>query len=373
MALEKVEAAERPLFRGLHKKQIAFIAGAILAIVAISNLYHHFVMTHDSSEHSATSHTVITPTAEPEAPVAQESHTSSEPVGYALTISGQDGSLMSMVPSGQVVLPSYVGSEAGKAIDVPAFYLDETEVTNYKYVEFLNQVLSRVTVENGEVRSEGKTWLILGPVYGGYEPIAYRNGRFLLQDSEAASRPVVKVTGNGALAYATFYGKRLPTETEWVYAAGRRKPTVNSPTKDQSVAAQGTEDLQAEMEALVGAFKEDSRGLTGAVSRRSEPNSERYEEQLASQRPQGSSQIAYPVFRFDANLDGIRGLRANVSEWGVRPRATQDSDPQFVVLGGLRGTTLRGAAAIPGIAQDPSMAFEDVGFRCAKSVQEALR
>ena len=47
--LYDAEAAERPLLRSLHRKQIYLILGVILAIVAGSNLYHHFLMLHDSS------------------------------------------------------------------------------------------------------------------------------------------------------------------------------------------------------------------------------------------------------------------------------------------------------------------------------------
>ncbi len=70
--------------------------------------------------------------------------------------------------------------------------MDETEVTNYRYVEFLNQVLRDSKSKKGLFEATGSLALVLGPVYGGYEPIVFRNGRFLLQDAAGASRPVEK-------------------------------------------------------------------------------------------------------------------------------------------------------------------------------------
>ena len=116
-------------------------------------------------------------------------------------------------------------------------------------MEFLNQVLSRLEVKEGIVRGDGQPWLVLGPVYGGYEPIVFRNGRFLLQDAAGASRPVVKVTGTGIAAYALFYGKRLPTEVDWLRAASRGKDPLQDRRKDRPELARGTDNLEKEMEA----------------------------------------------------------------------------------------------------------------------------
>ena len=85
---------------------------------------------------------------------------------------------------------------------------------------------------------------------------------------------------------------------------------------------------------------------------------------------QGSSNIPHPVLGFDPNVDGIRGLARNVSEWGMRVVLAPGGKPQFVVLGGVRGTMVQRSTLFPGIAQDPSMAFEDVGFRCARAINE---
>jgi hypothetical protein len=85
---------------------------------------------------------------------------------------------------------------------------------------------------------------------------------------------------------------------------------------------------------------------------------------------QGPSNLPYPVLAFNPDVDGIRGLTRNVSEWGKRAALARTATPQFVVLGGVRGTMLQGATPFPGIAQDPSMAFEDVGFRCSQPLNK---
>jgi serine/threonine-protein kinase len=355
--LEKAEASERPLFKSLHRKQVIAILAVVLIIVAASNLYHHFVMTHDSSTPSHPAVTETSPSTE-----LQKTTSSEAPMqpydASAPTISSRDGTTMHLVPAGQVTFPGYFGSESGKAVQVTPFYMDETEVTNYKYVEFLNQSLSRIKIEGELVYGDGKPWLTLGSVYGGYEPIIYRNGRFLLKDSSAAAHPVVKVTGHGASAYAAFYGERLPSEAEWLHAAGRRKV----PTKDGSnvgpVPSRGSDELEKEMESWAGGFKEALQ-----TPRESRP------EDLTDVSPsEGSSQIPYPVTRFGPSADGIRGLNQNVSEWGIRQAASTNSPAQFVILGGLRGTVLQASTLFPGVAQDPSTAFADVGFRCAVSI-----
>lgn len=367
--LEKAEAREHPLLRSLHRKQIAVIIGVVLIVVAATNIYHHLIMTHETPMPSHVSEPHVSPPTAAEKPAAPEGAAPKQEPPVA-TFEGRDGSTMHLIPEGQVRLPSYVGTEGGKTVEVSPFYMDETEVTNFKYVEFLNQVLSKVEVKDGVVQVDGKPWLVLGPVYAGYEPILYRNGRFSLQDTKAASRPVVKVTGYGAAAYATFYGERLPTETEWLHAAARKEQSSKNDQKPTASTAKGTNNLEKEMEAWVGTYKNEDTGAGSGSPKQSRSALAKDKEEVDLSENQGSSHIPYPVLSFDPNVDGIRGLTRNISEWGVRPGPSSGAKPEFVVLGGVKGTILHGSTAFPGIAQDPSMAFGDVGFRCAKGIGE---
>jgi eukaryotic-like serine/threonine-protein kinase len=369
--LEKADASERPLLKGLHRGQQILILIIILffiGLVVASNIFHHYYMLHGeaamirSIEHKSGHGLATKKGGGSAAPVEGKTF----PPDKLLS---KDGSTMHLVPRGQVQFPKYVGSEAGKPIKVASFYMDETEVTNYEYVEFLNQTLSKIKVKAGVVRGDRHPWLVLGPVYGGYEPIIFRDGRFLLQDSAAASRAVVKVTAYGASAYAKFYGKRLPTETEWLLAAMHtRKPSPSHSTPSGDLAG-GTYNLEKEVEGRVGTNREQNAAPKDSPQR-SVPGLPENGAQLDSSGNEGAAHVPYSVFAFKQNMDGIRGLMRNVSEWSVRLWQSTDAKPQYVVAGGIRGTVLQGATPLPGLAQEPSTAFEDVGFRCAKSVKE---
>ncbi len=90
-------------------------------------------------------------------------------------------------------------------VDVPAFYLDKTEVTNAQYKKYCDAT--------------------------GYPvPPHWKNGQFAEGEAEVA---VSLVNWWEAMAYAKWAGKRLPTETEWEKAArgtdGRTFPWPDGP------------------------------------------------------------------------------------------------------------------------------------------------
>ncbi len=153
-----------------------------------------------------------------------------------------------------------------------------------------------------------------------------------------------------------------------VQQAGGKDP-LQDRRKDRPEVAGGTDNLEKEMEAWVGAFKQEA-GVEDASPEQRRSALPQDEESLDSSENQGSSNVPYPVLAFDPNVDGIRGLTRNVSEWGVRLALSPNGQPQFIVLGGVRGTVVQGSTPFPGIAQDPSMAFEDVGFRCVMAIDE---
>lgn len=247
----------------------------------------------------------------------------------------EDEDIVHLIPGGSLVLPESFGpNAAGKDIQIEPFYLDETLVTVHQYVDFLNKVLSRITVKDGVVRGDGEIWLLMGEVRKGYEPIVFEGGEFHVQYAQHASNPVLRVTGSGALAYVKHYGRRLLTETEWLYVV----TTGNGPRQKPS---------------------ETGTALSGSTP----PSS--------SVSPPGFS-IPLPVSVYPPNAHGIRGLNGPVGEWGLRgsstPSTAQGSNQEFVVLGSALNRSEQQGVIPPSLRRHPWEAFDEVGFRCARSV-----
>lgn len=94
---------------------------------------------------------------------------------------------ITLIPPGMVRIPGGTVTIRKEQMDVKSFYIDRTEVTNRAYELYMPKGHSR------------------------WPPKKERN--------EAWQRkPVVFVSHKDALAYAEFYGKRLPTEVEWIVA-----------------------------------------------------------------------------------------------------------------------------------------------------------
>jgi len=139
-----------------------------------------------------------------------------------MMISEKDGMTLLYVPAGKFTM----GSDDGQSNERPAhtvyldaFWIDQTEVTNLMFADFLseqgNQIEGDVEwfdAEEGGVRIhlKGNSWEV---------------------DPEYENYPVVAVSWYGANAYCAWVERRLPTEAEWEKAArgtdGRNYPWGN--------------------------------------------------------------------------------------------------------------------------------------------------
>jgi serine/threonine-protein kinase len=257
-------------------------------------------------------------------------------------LQGHDGAVLHHVPGGTLPVPMDaapdLGLDGAASVAVQPFYLDEAPVTNHQYVEFLNQVLPMLRVEEGVVRAGDKIWFLLGNVMEGYEPIVFRGGRFRVADPMHTACAVLRVTGYGAVAYARFQGRRLPTGIEWLHAVqqGRSpagEPAPIDPTMDRNRRDDGT-----------GAFSE-----TGIP-------------------------VPTPVLLLKPNALGLRGLDGGRREWAQQglnlSGVTGLADPRMLVAGGSGMVVSHGALDVPIVLRHPWEAFEDVGFRCAQDTSE---
>ena len=117
---------------------------------------------------------------------------------------------MVLIEAGEFRMGSNSGSAAEKPVHsvyVDAFYMDEYEVTNAQYAAFLNA--------KGKHAEAGHTWLDIGDDRCLIEYIS----RTYRPKAGYENHPVIYVSWYGAMAYAAWAGKRLPTEAEWEKAA----------------------------------------------------------------------------------------------------------------------------------------------------------
>ncbi|NJB85548.1 sulfatase modifying factor 1 [Lewinella marina] len=103
-------------------------------------------------------------------------------------------------------------------IDHPAggYFMDETEVTTADFAAF-------VTATGYTTEADSFGWSgVFNLETLSWEPVTGANWKFPQGPDAPAARPdepVTQVSLRDARAYATWAGKRLPTEEEWMYAA----------------------------------------------------------------------------------------------------------------------------------------------------------
>ncbi len=250
------------------------------------------------------------------------------PKGVPPKVAAPDGVTLLLVPGGNFTIPAGPEGKGGQRVSLNSFYMDETPVTNHQYVNFLNSVADTIEVKEGAVRSlSGKILLYLGEVVEGYEPIVYQGGSFQVKSSAHSACPVVRVTAYGADAYARYYGRRLPTRAEWIYAAAEgRDPSVT--------AARGGS-------LFPKAFFEKIK-------------------------------LPYPVMLFEPNRFGLKGMNETLGCWVLDTLSSgQDGSgaARYAIMGGFeKGDHIAGAVPVP-VHRQPWEAFEEVGFRCVKDVE----
>ena len=255
-------------------------------------------------------------------------------------------------PEGMVLIPEgefQIGSNDGEADDdeqpmrtvyVDAFYMDETEVTNAQFKEF---VLENPRWQKNRI--------------GG----RFHNGRYLWDwngnnyPKGTDKHPVVNVSWYAAMAYSKWAGKRLPTEAEWERAArgglvGQKYPHGNTLTPRDANYGNNIKDTTA-----VERYPANGYGLRDMAGNVSEWCLDVYHRGFYSTFPQdglarnplaGANTIQWILDNFtDVNVDVSRVQRGG--HWFGPARLVRVADRR---------------------ASKPPSAFHVIGFRCVRPV-----
>lgn len=155
-----------------------------------------------------------------------------------------DGMVQVYVPAGDFEMGSAEDDPDANSDENPqhtvyldAFWIDQIEVTNAMFAEFLNQ--------QGNQEEGGVTWLD----EANWALIEQVNGSFQSKNS-FADHPAIGVSWYGATAYCAWAERRLPTEAEWEKAAGgiltqegpRRYPWGNDAPSEELANYSGSSD-----------------------------------------------------------------------------------------------------------------------------------
>ena len=248
---------------------------------------------------------------------------------------------MERIPAGEFRMGSNNGEKDEKPVHsvyVDEFYMDTYEVTNAEYAAFLNA--------KGKHIEAGRTWLNVG---GDHARIEYHHRTYRVK-AGYEKHPVTFVTWYGAMAYAAWKGKRLPTEAEWEKAARGGLAGLKYPWGDSIDSTRANYDGHIGDTTAVGKYPPNGYGLYDMSGNVWEWCLDEYNANFyalsPSQNPlSGASSIRWVL----DNYTGIRAVR--------------------VLRGGswlAAATFLRAALRI--YTGSPSGTSRYIGFRCVRSV-----
>lgn len=192
---------------------------------------------------------------------------------------------MVRVPAGRFIMGSDLGGEYEKPaheVFLYDYWIDEKLVTNLDFARFAEETGYVTTAEKA-----GKGWGFHDDKYMDIENLSWRSFATLGREDH----PVVMMSWHDATAYATWAGKRLPTEAEWEKAArgglvcsaypwGNTEPTA----ENCGFGKKSHQEIPATGDVL--AFNPNGYGLYGMVGNVWQWCSDWYEEDYYTKSPE---------------------------------------------------------------------------------------
>ena len=252
---------------------------------------------------------------------------------------------MVLIPAGEFQMGSndedaWNNEQPVRTVYVDAFYMDETEVTNAEFKEFL---LENPSWQKGriEARFHKGDYLLY------WNGNSYPNGK--------GNHPVVSVSWYAAMAYADWAGKRLPTEAEWERAARGGLVGKRYPNGDTITARDANYDHNVNDTTAVGRYPANGYGLYDMAGNVWEWCLDEYDGEFYSTFPQNG--VARNPLSGGNSIQWLTNNFTSVNQ--LSPR---------VLRGGSwfnTGQNVRVAFRVNGT---PSLSDEGLGFRCARAV-----